>query len=98
MATTSSLGSDAHEAPRPPVTGTVPGTHYIYDPRGRLTTTTQGSEGAGSRTTASPNQGTLESVTDPLGRSLRYEYDPAGCVTVQTFPTGAAANSGLQIP
>lgn len=82
MATTSSLGSDAHELPRPPVTGTVQGTHYSYDPRSRLTTTTQG-EGAGSRITAGhyytagPNQGTLESETDPLGRSLRYEYDPA---------------------
>ena len=82
MATTSSLWSDAHELPRPPVTGTVQGTHYSYDPRGRLTTTTQGKD-TGSRTTAGQyytagsNQGTLESEADPLGRSLRYEYDPA---------------------
>ncbi|MBL1263405.1 RHS repeat protein [Candidatus Methylomicrobium oryzae] len=58
-----------------------------YDPQGRLETLVQGS-GADERLvrfTYNP-QGYLDSVTDPLGRQVKYEYDLAGRVTRQILP------------
>ena len=33
-------------------------------------------------------QGYLQTVTDPLGRTVNYAYDAAGRVTTQTLPDG----------
>jgi RHS repeat-associated protein len=64
---------------------------YGYDPRGRLTTLTQGS-GTAARTTeytyyaSGTQQGYLEAVTDALGRQISFNYDAAGRLTQQTLP------------
>ena len=77
-----------------PLQTTIPGLAplaYAYDSAGRLTTLTQGT-GAQSRATSfdyypnGPSQGFLESVTDPLGRTLSYAYDLAGRVTSEKLP------------
>jgi RHS repeat-associated protein len=62
---------------------------YDYDLRGRLISLTQG-QGVDARdTTFNYNtQGFLDSITDVLGRSQSYSYDPAGRVTQQTLPDG----------
>lgn len=56
---------------------------YAYDPRGRLNVVTQGS-GAEARTTliGYNAQGYVGSMTDALGRSLVFEHDLAGWVTI----------------
>jgi RHS repeat-associated protein len=58
-----------------------------YDLRGRLESVVQGT-GADQRTLsfAYNPQGYLETVTDPLGRAVGYEYDLAGRVTRQIMP------------
>jgi RHS repeat-associated protein len=60
-----------------------------YDTHGRLASVSQGS-GANERLLnfAYNDQGYLASVTDPLGRSVAYQYDLAGRVTQQTLPDG----------
>lgn len=60
-----------------------------YDAQGHLAAIAQGS-GADQRALAFAynNQGWLKSVTDPLNRSVNYEYDLAGRVTRQVFPDG----------
>jgi RHS repeat-associated protein len=60
-----------------------------YDAHGRLASVSQGS-GANERLLnfAYNDQGYLASVTDPLGRSVAYQYDLAGRVTQQTLPDG----------
>jgi RHS repeat-associated protein len=61
--------------------------NHSYDPQGRLATIVQGS-GADERLVsfAYNPQGYLDSVTDPLGRQVRYQYDLAGRVTRQILP------------
>jgi len=68
------------------VTGLLP-VNRTYDSQGRLETLVQGS-GADERLVsfAYNPQGYLDSVTDPLGRQVKYEYDLAGRVTRQILP------------
>jgi len=58
-----------------------------YDPQGRPSTIAQGS-GVDERLVsfAYNPQGYLDSVTDPLGRQVKYQYDLAGRVTRQILP------------
>jgi RHS repeat-associated protein len=58
-----------------------------YDPKGRLASITQGI-GTDQRTLsfAYNPQGYLQTVTDPLDRTVGYEYDFAGRVTRQILP------------
>ena len=60
-----------------------------YDGQGRLATFTQGT-GAEARTRGVlyNGQGWVASVTDPLKRSIRFEYDSAGRVSKQILPDG----------
>jgi RHS repeat-associated protein len=64
-----------------------------YDSRGRLIATTVG-QGTEARTTtlhysdSGPAQGSVDSITDALGRSVQFTYDLAGRVTTQTLPDG----------
>ena len=60
-----------------------------YDPRGRLTTLTEG-EGADARTTrlSYDTQGNLSVLEDALTRQTQFDYDLAGRVTQQRFPDG----------
>ncbi|WP_303900977.1 NHL domain-containing protein [Thiohalomonas denitrificans] len=62
---------------------------YEYDSRGRLRTLTEDG-GDGPRTVALTYDplGNLETVTDALERTSRFEYDLAGRVTKQTLPDG----------
>ncbi len=61
--------------------------NYQYDSRGRLQSVTQGSGSEARTTTCSYNsQGWLESVTDPLQRTVQFQYDPAGRITKQLLP------------
>ncbi|MFO1433224.1 MAG: RHS repeat-associated core domain-containing protein [Candidatus Competibacteraceae bacterium] len=58
-----------------------------YDASGHLTSTTQGSGADQRRLDFTYNgAGYLDTVTDPLGRTLRYEYDAAGRVTREILP------------
>jgi YD repeat-containing protein len=60
---------------------------FTYDPRGRLSTMTQGTGGTARTSTFTYNpQGFLGSLTDALSRTVSFTYDPAGRVTVQTLP------------
>jgi len=58
-----------------------------YDPQGRLAAIAQGS-GVDERLVsfAYNPQGYLDSVTDPVGRQVKYQYDLAGRVTRQILP------------
>jgi RHS repeat-associated protein len=60
---------------------------FTYDPRGRLSTVTQGTGGSAriSSFTYTP-EGHLETITDPLFRTVRFAYDAAGRVITQTLP------------
>ena len=64
------------------MTGLLP-VAYGYDTRGRLTTTT-----TGSRTSAITydNQGNIESLTTPDGKTFHYTYDSVGRLKTQTLP------------
>jgi RHS repeat-associated protein len=66
-------------------------TSYEYDERGRLTKEISGT-GTEARTTtyAYNDKDQLESVTDPLGKEWRFEYDAAGRVVRQIGPNGQA--------
>ena len=72
------------------VTGLSP-VRFEYDARGRLARTRQGT-GAEERVTemsyhpGGTGAGWLASVTDPLGRSMGFEYDLAGRTSKQTLP------------
>lgn len=70
------------------VTGILP-VNASYDNQGRLSAVTQGT-GAEARTLdyVYGTDGYLASVTDPLDRQVRLEYDLAGRVTTQTLPDG----------
>jgi RHS repeat-associated protein len=68
------------------VTGILP-VNNTYDLQGRPATIAQGS-GVDERLvsfTYNP-QGYLDTVTDPIGRQVKYEYDLAGRVTRQILP------------
>jgi YD repeat-containing protein len=67
-------------------TGILP-VNNTYDPQGRPATIVQGS-GADERLInfAYNPQGYLDSITDPVGRQVKYEYDLAGRVTKQILP------------
>jgi RHS repeat-associated protein len=67
-------------------TGILP-VNTSYDPQGRPATIAQ-SSGADERliSFAYNPQGYLDSVTDPVGRQVKYQYDLAGRVTRQTLP------------
>ena len=79
-----------------PVSSSVPGlaaSSFTYDTRGRLATTTQGAGiDARSYEMAYDLDGNLESITDPLSRSVSYSYDAAGRVTSQTLTDGRVIN------
>jgi RHS repeat-associated protein len=66
---------------------------YSYDGRGRLQEVRIGS-GADARTVRhdyyadGPNRGALASLTDALGRIVRFDYDPAGRVVQETLSDG----------
>jgi YD repeat-containing protein len=63
------------------VTGLLP-TYLGYDIRGRLASVTQGAApDARTATFAYNPQGYLDTLTDPLGRTLSFTYDAAGRVT-----------------
>ena len=78
--------------------GLYPAT-YAYDAAGRLTGLTLG-EAAEARHYAlryyadGPQTGFLEAITDPLGRNMGFNYDPAGRVTRQTLPDGREVQYG----
>jgi len=59
--------------------------HFTYDTAGRLSTITQGPRTA---VLAYDAQGSLASITDPLGRAVHFAYDAAGRLTRQTLPDG----------
>ena len=60
---------------------------FTYDPRGRLSTVTQGTGGTARAATFTYNaEGFLASVTDPLSRTVSFGYDLNGRVTSQTLP------------
>ena len=60
---------------------------FTYDPRGRLSSVTQGTGGTARASTFTYNaEGFLASVTDPLSRSVSFGYDLNGRVTSQTLP------------
>lgn len=62
-------------------------TRLQYDDQGRLITVRQGN-GEETRTVSLSytSQNYLETVTDPLGREVRYEYDAAGRITTESLP------------
>lgn len=70
------------------VPGTLP-VSLAYDDSGRLSSISQGT-GAQSRvvTVSHDAEGRVARIIDPLGRSTRFEYDPAGRVTKQVFADG----------
>jgi RHS repeat-associated protein len=60
---------------------------FTYDPRGRLSTVTQGTGGTARTSTFTYNpEGFLETINDPLSRTVRFTYDPVGRVLTQTLP------------
>jgi RHS repeat-associated protein len=68
------------------ITGLEPST-FTYDARGRLVGITQGNGATARTTTMAYNaQGFLDSLADPLSRSVSFGYDLAGRVTQQTLP------------
>lgn len=79
-----------------PLTLAVPGVAPVtmsYDEAGHLRSAGM-SDGVTSRTTSyqyyasGPAKGWLQSVTDPLGRTVSYQYDAAGRVTAKLLPNG----------
>lgn len=70
----------------------IPGLQPVtaaYDAQGRITTITQGS-GAEARLSAIQydTQGRATAVIDPLQRTVRFDYNPAGQVTKQVLADG----------
>ncbi len=85
-----------------PVSRQVPGLEpeqFVYDARGRRQEAIRG-QGIDARTVHydyyadGPSQGWLHTVTDPLGRTVSYEYDLAGRVTLKTLPDGRSVQFG----
>jgi RHS repeat-associated protein len=66
-------------------------TNNSYDTNGRLVGINQGSGNEARTLTFGYNsQGYLDTLTDPLGRQVRYTYDLAGRMTQQILPDGRA--------
>ncbi|WP_434113447.1 PKD domain-containing protein [Methylocaldum sp. GT1TLB] len=85
-----------------PVSRQIPGLEpeqFAYDVRGRLQEVILG-QGSDARTVHydyyadGPSQGWLHTVTDPLGRTVSYEYDLAGRVILKTLPDGRSVQFG----
>ena len=85
-----------------PLTLAVPGVAPVtmsYDEAGHLRSAGM-SDGATSRTTSyqyyatGPAKGWLQSVTDPLGRTVSYQYDAVGRVTAKLLPNGEQVRYG----
>jgi len=83
-------------------TGLLP-ISYTYDDHGRLVSATGGT-GTDARTLNlgyNTSSGYLETITDPLGRTMSFTYDTAGRPLAQTLPDGKVvsyaydANSNL---
>lgn len=66
---------------------------YSYDTRGRMQTVSQGG-GVDERlySVSYDTQGYLDTLTDPLGRTVNFDFDLAGRVTSQTLPGGRTIN------
>ncbi len=70
-------------------TGSLLPINYCYDTRGRLTTALVGTRPDMRAIHFSyNNDGYLESITDPLERTVRFVYDMAGRVVQQILPDG----------
>ena len=62
---------------------------FGYDPRGRLTTVTQGSgDSARTVTYHYDENGFVDQVTDPASQTHQFDYDDAGRPTTVTLPGG----------
>ena len=65
---------------------------FIYDTRGRLDTITRGTTGVDLRETkityyeTGNNKGFIKNITDPMQRTVTFEYDLAGKVKKQILP------------
>lgn len=72
-------------------TGTLTAAEFSYDTHGRIDGIARG-----SRVTVLQYdpQGNLQSITDPLDRSVRFTYDDAGRVTGQVLPDGRVIEYG----
>ena len=69
--------------------GNLDPVHLAYDTRGRLATLSVGSGlDARSFSLAYNAQGFLDTITDPIGRTVQQAYDLAGRVTSRTLPDG----------
>jgi YD repeat-containing protein len=75
--------------------GGLNATSYVYDARGRLSSTTTGA-GAEARTfSAAYNaQGFLANVTDEINRTASYTYDTVGRILTKTFPDNRVVSFG----
>ncbi len=60
----------------------------VYDSRGRVESMTQGDR---TYTLTYDDKDNLQTVTDPLSQTTRFEYDPVGRVTKQIAPDGREA-------
>lgn len=70
------------------VTGILP-SNLTYDTRGRLASVSKGTVPDARTAMFSYNpEGYLDTVIDPLGRALSYDYDAVGRVTRQTLTDG----------
>ena len=68
------------------------GTSYLYDEHGRLSGVAVGTGADSRRTTLTYNKdGFVETVTDPLGRTVTMEYDKAGRVLQQRKSDGTSS-------
>jgi RHS repeat-associated protein len=66
-----------------------------YDTRGRLASVSQGTGSEARTATFSYNSdGYVQTVTDPLGRSVSLQYDPAGRISQNTLPDGRGIING----
>lgn len=67
----------------------TPALSFAYDSSGRLASISQGTgRQQRSVTVVHDGQGRVSSISDPLKRATRFEYDPAGRLTKQVFADG----------
>ena len=84
---TSTVTIDAFGRPTTSLVPGLAGASSTYDARGRLESATVGAGVDARTTTMTYNaRGFLETVTDPMGRVVRFEYDAAGRVSKQIMP------------
>jgi RHS repeat-associated protein len=87
------LTSDKLDRPVIVQLGSLGPVSYGYDSNGHVSQVIAGS-GIDARTTqyryyaSGPSKGYLQSITDPLNRTVGYQYDAAGRVIQQTFSDG----------